>query len=197
MRTIALSMCVVALAIAACSESPKGIVPIEVPLMPAHPIFDSSEDELESAKAKITWNGTQTMRVTTVVFRTDQSDDSLEDFAKVQGKHYANDHQMHSKHRFSVKPSELRRILSALKPIAAVRPPWDRECLSFCVIRHNRTENKNEGCEIFINDPKIEKEFYGIIFDNLDPNNARGRDIMRGRAGRGPFRKWGDGEPES
>jgi len=182
MRIIATSMCVVTLAAVGCSDAPRDVGQQQAPLVrpvPVHPIFDCCEEELESAKAKITWLGTQDVPIQWIVFHTDKSDGSLREFFTVQGKAYASDFDQFPVRRFSVTPPEFRKILSAVKSTVGTAEPLDKECYSFSVVRHNRAQRKDESCEVFVSGKEIERKFFQCIFDNLAPNNTRGRNIIK------------------
>src|SRR5579864_4361589 len=104
-------------------------------------ILDATIDQLRMAQAKITYLGTQSKPIPTVIFFTEGHHVDRDQFASVQqhGKAYPNDDLPYTM-QFTVRPEELRRILDALKPVLAGNDKVSGPViLSFTVTRSERT----------------------------------------------------------
>lgn len=140
----------------------------------AESILDATEHELTSSQAKITYLGSQLKPIATVVFAAAGYTPRLDRFLEVQQVHepYPNDQTPYTT-QFSVEPSELQRILIAIKPVVtrsgAKSGP---DFLSFCLTRE--VGAKVEGQEFRIG-RGTGSEFYEKLLGALGPTNAEGR----------------------
>lgn len=140
-------------------------------------ILDATEEQLQSAQAKITYLGEQEKPIHTVIFFTEVHTVALDHFTSVQRspEPYTNDGLPYTK-QFSVTAKEFQRVLSAVKPIVtkidAAKGP---EFISFSVTRN--TDVGFEGHEFRIG-PASARPFYQNLIDALDTQNRFGRDVL-------------------
>jgi hypothetical protein len=127
-----------------------------------------SEAELKSSMAKITYIIPQKKPIPTVFFCTEDYDGSIDCFSEVQNGVTYNNDDVELTHRYSIKASELRRILVALETLEMKSDPTVNEkCISFTVLREQG--EKREGFE-FLVDRKLANEFFQVVLNSLDAN---------------------------
>ena len=139
-------------------------------------ILDATIDQLRMAQAKITYLGTQSKPIPTVIFFTEGHHVDLDQFASVQqhGKAYPNDDLPYTM-QFTVRPEELRRILDALKPVLAGNDKVSGPViLSFTVTRSERTVIGHEFRIHTVAAPR----FYSALVNALDAGNELGRTAL-------------------
>jgi hypothetical protein len=139
-------------------------------------IWELGDPQLTRAQAKITYLGVQTKSVPTVVFGVEGHKVAMVRFLSVQraGKPYDNDELPYTK-SFSVSSQELRRIMSALRPIVTAINEPEGDFLSFSVL--TGAGDSIVGEEFLI--PRSRgKQFYTALLDSLSEKNSEGRLIV-------------------
>jgi hypothetical protein len=136
-----------------------------------HPLFDRTEEELQKSVAQIDYTGMQTKGIPKVVLTTEDFDGPLAvwDLRGVTTVYS----DTYKKHRHTVTPAELRRILRALRPMANVPTPLSHKVSVWCFIGR-MNEGELEWIDLKIEYPNA-PEFYETIIDALDMENTAGR----------------------
>ncbi len=141
-------------------------------------ILDATQEQLKSGQAKITYLGTQSKPIATVIFHTEGHKVLLERFTEVQrsGKPYTNDELPYTS-QFSVTPSEFARMLSAVKSllIKTNTDPPPSAFISFTVACE--AQGSVEGQEFHISS-EVGQEFYKKLIGALNPENKVGRSAL-------------------
>ncbi len=168
-------------------EDPKKRVKIDTR------VLDATENDLQTAQAKISYLGDQTGPVQNVVFTSDASKLSLDLFYDVQREKYNNDGleerralldpkstdsqaRLKSVRHFTVSPREFAAILTAVKPIltkenVAKGPQF----LAFVVIYKKGDEFKGQEFRIGMDSAE---DFYLKLRGALGRENNTGRKIV-------------------
>ena len=136
-------------------------------------ILGATIDQLRTAQAKITYLGTQSKPIPTVVFSTEGHHVDLQQFTSVQQlrKPYPND-ELPDTMQFTVQPEEFRRILDTLKPVLAENDKASGPViLSFSVVRSTPTATGHE----FRIHRDTARRFYAALVNALDAGNEPGR----------------------
>ena len=138
----------------------------------AESILDANEQQLAAAQGKITFLGTQTKPVATVVFAPQGREIEMARFVAVQGgRVYGNDALPYTK-RFSVTPAELRRALGAVKPVLLGLDGSPRSVsVSFAIV------TDAGGTEFRIPIDAC-AGFYRALIGALDRGNEAGREAL-------------------
>lgn len=141
-------------------------------------ILNSTEEQLRSAQAKITYLGEQTKPIATVVFHTSGHKVMMKDFAKLHrgGELYTNDELPYTRF-FGVTPQEFSAVLRSLLPVLSdPAVSQGADFLSFTVLR--KVNSKVEGQEFKIGSA-AGKGFYQTILKALGMDNESGRQILQ------------------
>ncbi|MCY2992008.1 MAG: hypothetical protein NTY19_29630 [Planctomycetota bacterium] len=141
-------------------------------------VLDATEDMLKFAAGKITYLGPQDKPIATVVFSSDGSSLPLERFKEIHGSGdcYINDELPYTR-LFRVKAAELKRMLSAVKPILLnLDAAAKSEFVSFSLIYE--VKGKFRGQEFRL--PHASgRRFYEAIIGSLDADDKEGRTILQ------------------
>ncbi|MFL5243263.1 MAG: hypothetical protein ACJ8FY_14250 [Gemmataceae bacterium] len=148
------------------------------PIGTAKSDLDPSEENLATSQIKLAYLGPQSMPVINVAFYTDKSRfdlDRFDDFQK-SGISYSSDGGGDAV-RFTVTPSEMRRIVLAIDPLLSRRKlrGWKDTKLA-CVLVYE-SNGSYKGGEYFIENKDTQK-FYKTLIGALDLTNKTGREIL-------------------
>jgi hypothetical protein len=143
-------------------------------------ILSLGASKLAKAQGKITYIGTQTQPIRTVLFYTARESVAIEQFRHLQreSEEYVNDRLgvVDSDRSFLVSPSELRRMLTAVGPVVAADDVTAGGVqLSFVVVYQSATGPA--GQEFLVGRDATDK-FYDKMLTGLDPSNRRGLDAI-------------------
>jgi len=144
--------------------------------MPAT-IWNSTDDQLSQAQAKITYLGEQTKLVPTVAFAVEGHKVAMVRFLSVQRSRrpYTNDESPYTK-TFAVSRDEFKRMLSGVQPIVKSAAEGGQDFLSFSVVTGAGAALVGEECLI----PRSQgKQFYAALLQSLSPANIEGQTIVR------------------
>ena len=137
----------------------------------------ATKDQLNRAQGKITYLGSQSKPISSLVFYSKNFKPTLDRFVEFQNKReaYANDN-LPVQRRFSVTPTEFHRMLQAVKhftsKVEAAKPP---DFLSFAVAIENDSRTFGQEFRIEMADGR---KFYEKLIDSLDQNDKLGRDEL-------------------
>jgi len=141
-------------------------------------ILDATEQQLALAQAKITYLGEQEKPIPTIIFFTEGSAISLDEFLSVQrsSEHYDNDELPYTQ-KFIVTPTEFQRMLAAVKPIVTgADADQGPEFISFSVVRKINEETV-EGHEFRIG-RATGRAFFQKLIEALGTENQRGHELL-------------------
>jgi hypothetical protein len=139
-------------------------------------IWSATDDQLKTAQAKITYLGEQEKPIPTVVFAAQGHAVSMVRFLSVQHskKPYANDKLPYTK-SFTVTLAEFRRILEAVRPLAAAALPNRNPFLSFSVLVGAGESVVGQELSISHNQGK---QFLTTIDQSISPANTPAHAIL-------------------
>ncbi len=141
-------------------------------------VLGATEQQLALAQAKITYLGEQLKPIPTLIFFTEGSAISLDEFLNVQlsSEHYDNDELPYTR-KFIVTPAEVQRMLAAVKPIVtAADAAQGAEFISFSVVR-KINEEATEGHEFRVGQA-TGRAFFQKLIDALGTENQRGHELL-------------------
>lgn len=135
-------------------------------------ILDATAEQLPQAQAKITFIGTQSKPIPTVIVATAAGAPWLDEFTVIQNQRtYENDTERVS--QFLVSPQEMHKLLGSVRgSVVAQASGSQPRVLSFCVAR--KKDDQVVGEQFWVESAKA-SGFYRQLLDALPRENEKGR----------------------